>query len=142
VLKDAVRRRLIDRSPADDRDLLVRASAPSRSYLEVAQLAALLEAAELLERESIGLTWERVGEIRASSASARALAREFGVSDSLIGEIRSASCGPAALGGLATTCRAGRSSPRLRSPARASPRPAFSTGRTWTSPAGRFASRA
>jgi uncharacterized protein (DUF1778 family) len=59
VLKDAVRRRQIDRNPADDRDLLVRASAPSRSYLEVFQLAALLEAAELIEREARGLTWEQ-----------------------------------------------------------------------------------
>ena len=88
VLKEAVRRRLIDRNPADDRDLLVRAPAPSRSYLEVAQLAMLLEAADLLERESRRLTREKVGEIRASRAPARALAREFGVSDSLIGKIR------------------------------------------------------
>ena len=54
VLKDAVRRRLINRNPADDRELLVRATAPSRSYLEVVQLATLLEAADLLERESRG----------------------------------------------------------------------------------------
>jgi integrase len=88
VLKDAVRRRLIDRNPADDRDLLVRAAAPSRSYLEVVQLAVLLEAADLLERESRGLTWDEAREIRASKAPARSLAREYGVSDTLIGKIR------------------------------------------------------
>jgi integrase len=88
VLKDAVRRRLIDRNPADDRDLLVRAAAPSRSYLEVAQLAALLEAAELIERDAQGLSWEQVRAIRASSAPATSLAREFGVSDTLIRKIR------------------------------------------------------
>src|SRR5207237_1419650 len=88
VLKDAMRRRLIDRNPAEDRDLLVRAPAPSRSYLEVVQLAALLEAAELIEVESRGLSWEQVREIRSSRASARSLAREFSVSDTLIRKIR------------------------------------------------------
>jgi len=88
VLKDAVRRGLIDRNAADDRDLLVRASAPSRSYLEVAQLAVLLEAAELLETESRGLTWDHVREIHASTGSATALAREFGVSETLIRKVR------------------------------------------------------
>jgi integrase len=72
----------------DDRELLVRAGAPSRSYLEVVQLAALLEAAELIEQESRGLTWSHVQEIRGSNASALSLARKFGVSDTLIRKIR------------------------------------------------------
>jgi integrase len=61
---------------------------PRRSFLEPEQIAAVLRAAELIEREHHGLTWETVGRIRRSSASAIALGRELGVSDTLVRKVR------------------------------------------------------
>jgi integrase len=48
----------------------------------------LLKAAELIEAEHRGLTWQKVALIRSSDQSARALARELGVSDTLIRRVR------------------------------------------------------
>jgi integrase len=60
---------------------------------------ALLEAASALEAASSGLDWAKVRHIRASTAPAVALARELGVSDTLIrkvrrGELWNGSAGP------------------------------------------------
>jgi hypothetical protein len=52
------------------------------------QIAAVLRAADAIEAEHRGLTWEDVRRIRASAASAVALAPELGVSDSLIRKVR------------------------------------------------------
>jgi integrase len=61
---------------------------PSRSFLEPLQIEYLLRAADELERQARGLTWEKVRYIRASPAPAVALARELHVSDVLIGKVR------------------------------------------------------
>ena len=61
---------------------------PRRSFLEAEQIAAVLRAADLIEAERRGLTWESVDVIRSSSRSAVSLARELGVSDTLIGKVR------------------------------------------------------
>ena len=51
-------------------------------------MAALLKAADLIEAEHRGLTWEKVAMIRASDRSALSLARELRVSDTLIRRVR------------------------------------------------------
>jgi integrase len=88
VMKEARRRKLIDRNPAEDRELRVRAEATQRSFLEVCQVEAVLRAAQLIEVEHVGLTWEKVRYIRASELSAVALARELHISDVTIGKVR------------------------------------------------------
>jgi integrase len=72
----------------DLRSAAPKAERPNRSYLEAHEIAAVLRAATLIEDEHRGLTWEKVRHIRASSASAVALARELGVSDTLIRRVR------------------------------------------------------
>jgi hypothetical protein len=67
-----------------------KAERPSRSFLEPEQIAAVLRAADAIEAEYRGLTWDDIRRIRGSGASAVALARELGVSDSLIGKVRRA----------------------------------------------------
>jgi integrase len=88
VLQDAKRQRLIDHNPADDRACYVRASAPRRSFLEIAEVEALFEGARRLEARHRGLTWPDVRAIRASTAPATRLARQYRVSDTLIRKIR------------------------------------------------------
>jgi integrase len=87
VLRYAHRQRLIDRLPGLS-ECRQRAQRPRRSYLQPAELAAVLEAADALDRRARGLDWDKVRHIRASPASAVALARELGVSDTLIGRVR------------------------------------------------------
>ena len=52
--------------------------APAALVLEPEQIAAVLRAADLIEAEHRGLTWEAVDLIRSSSRSAVSLARELG----------------------------------------------------------------
>jgi integrase len=88
VLRDAKRRGAFVRDRPELKDAAPRAERPNRSYLEPEQIVAVLRAAELIEAERRGLTWEKVAQIRASDASALALAGEFGVSDTLIRKVR------------------------------------------------------
>ena len=48
----------------------------------------MIRAADLIEAEHRGLTWETVALIRSSNRSTVALARELGVSDTLIRKVR------------------------------------------------------
>ena len=86
VLRYAHRQRLIDRLP-DFSECRPRAQRPRRSYLQPVEIAAVLAAADALEAERRGLDWEKVRHIRSSPASALALARQLGVSDTLIGKV-------------------------------------------------------
>jgi integrase len=88
VLKEAWRQGHISDNPADDNELRVRERRPDRSFLQVDQVGALLEAAAALEREHHGLTWSDVERIRRSTDSAVSLARQLRVSDVLIGKVR------------------------------------------------------
>jgi integrase len=88
VLKEAVRAKLVDYNPLDDRDCFLRERRPSRSFLEVGQSLFLFEAARAIERDQQGLRWEDVHAIRASSESAVRLGERYGVSDTLIRKIR------------------------------------------------------
>jgi integrase len=65
-----------------------KAERPRRSFLELEQIAAIQCAADLIEAEHRGLTWQTVGLIRRSKRSAVGLARELGVSDTLIRKVR------------------------------------------------------
>lgn len=87
VLRDARKRNLI-RDVPDLKAAAPKAERPSRSFLEPEQIAAVLLAADQIEAENRGLTWEAVRMIRASDASAVALARQLHVSDALIGKVR------------------------------------------------------
>jgi hypothetical protein len=60
----------------------------SRSFLELEQIAVVLQAADEIEARHRGLTWDAVDRIRRSDRSAVALAREFHVSDTLIRRVR------------------------------------------------------
>jgi hypothetical protein len=88
VLRDAKKRGLIAGELPDLKSAAPKAERPRRSFLELEQIDALLHAATLAEAAQRGLTWEKVAHIRASDASAVALARELGVSDTLIGKVR------------------------------------------------------
>jgi integrase len=88
VLRDARKRGLLAGDVPDLKSAAPKAERPNRSFLEIEQLAALLKAADLIEAEHRGLTWEKVAVIRASDRSARSLARELRVSDTLIRRVR------------------------------------------------------
>jgi integrase len=88
VLRDAKKRGVIAGELSDLKSAAPKAERPRRSFLELEQIDALLHAATLAEAAHRGLTWETVAHIRASDASAVALARELGVSDTLIGKVR------------------------------------------------------
>jgi hypothetical protein len=65
----------LDRAePARRQRLLLRQQAPARSFVEVAQIEALLRAARLLDREQRKLEWRDVRAIRASDERATRLA--------------------------------------------------------------------
>lgn len=87
VLRYAHRQGLIERLP-DLSECRQRAQRPRRSYLQPTEIEVVLIAAGQLEQESSGLDWAKVNHIRGSSASAVALARELGVSDTLIRKVR------------------------------------------------------
>ena len=88
VLKDALRRGLIQTNPAADPELRLREPRPIRPFLEPGQIDALLTAARALEARHRGLDWEKVRYIRRSERSNVALARELHVSDVLISKVR------------------------------------------------------
>jgi len=118
VLKEAKRRRYIEFNPLDDADCFLRTETPNRSFLELVQIEALLDAARLLDEEQRRLEWRDVHAIRASSEPATALAGRYGVSDTLIrriarGEIWTDGRRPdlARLQSWQRLCWAGRGSP-------------------------------
>ena len=88
VLKEAKRRRLIDHNPLDDRECYLRSEAPNRSFLEVPQIGAVLDAARQLDDEQRPLAWRDVRAIRSSEEPATRLAARYGVSDTLVRRIR------------------------------------------------------
>jgi hypothetical protein len=82
-----------------------KAERPRRSFLEIEQIAAVLRAADLIEAEHRGLTWESVELIRISNRSALSLARELGVSDTLVRKVRRGELWTESQGlATATTC--------------------------------------
>jgi hypothetical protein len=107
VLRDAKRRGVLRGDVPSLEAAAPKADRPRRSFLEAEQIAAVLSAADLVEAERRGLTWEGVELIRGSGRSARSLARELGVSDTLIRKVRRGSSGTVEPSlGIATTCRA------------------------------------
>jgi integrase len=88
VLRDAKRRGVLAGDLPSLKAAAPKADRPRRSFLEAEQIAAVLRAADLIEAEHRGLTWDRVELIRQSSRSALSLSRELGVSDTLIRKVR------------------------------------------------------
>lgn len=99
-------------NPAKGRRRRLKSQRGRRSFLEPDQAAALLDAAGRLDAAG-PLDWQRVREIRGSTASNVALAQRFGVSDSLVSRIRrdlvwrSAAAAPARRAAIATLLLAG-----------------------------------
>lgn len=99
VLRDAHRRGVLPASPPDLKSAAPRAERVNRSFLQIEQIVAVLQAADDIEAKHRGLTWDAVELIRSSDRSAVALARELRVSDTLVrrvrrGEIWNGSPGP------------------------------------------------
>ena len=88
VLRDARKRGLLTHDVPALKAAAPKSDRPRRSFLEPAQIAAVLCAADLIEAEQRGLSWETVALIRNSSRSAVALGRELGVSDTLVRKVR------------------------------------------------------
>ena len=88
VLRDARRRGVLLGDVPPLKAAAPKAERARRSFLEAEQVAAALRAADLIEAEHRGLTWESVEMIRRSSRSAVSLALELGVSDTLIRKVR------------------------------------------------------
>ena len=88
VLRDAKKRGVLVGEVPALKSAAPKVERPRRSFLEAEQIAAVLRAADLIEAERRGLTWESVDLIRSSSRSAVSLARELGVSDTLIRKVR------------------------------------------------------
>jgi integrase len=88
VLRDARKRGLLTRDVPALKAAAPKSDRPRRSFLEAEQIAAVLRAADLIEADHRGLTWEAVALIRTSGRSAVALARELGVSDTLVRRVR------------------------------------------------------
>lgn len=88
VLRDAQRRGALVTGVPDLKAAAPRAERVDRSFLQIDQIAALLQAADAAEAHHRGLTWDDVELIRSSSRSAVALARELRVSDTLIRRVR------------------------------------------------------
>jgi hypothetical protein len=75
-------------NPLDDTDCFLSQPAPARSFLEVSQIAALLQAAHLLDGEQRKLEWRAVRAIRESDEAATRLATRYAASETLIRRIR------------------------------------------------------
>lgn len=88
VLRDAHKRGVLAAEVPALKSAAPKPDRPRRSFLEAEQIAAVLRAADLVEAEHRGLDWDAVAEIRGSGRSAAALARELGVSDTLIRKVR------------------------------------------------------
>src|SRR4029453_6733580 len=84
VLRDARKRGVLAGDVPDLKAAAPKAERPRRSFLELEQIAAIQRAADLIEAEHRGLTWETVGLIRRSKRSAVGLAPQLGVSETLI----------------------------------------------------------
>jgi integrase len=87
-LKEGKRHGWIEQNPLDDSDCFLPQNAPRRSFLEIAQIEALLRAAHLLDGEQRKLEWRDVRAIRESDERATRLAARYGVSETLIRRIR------------------------------------------------------
>jgi integrase len=88
VLKEAKRHGWLEQNPLDDPDCFLPQKVPRRSFLEVGQVEALLDAARMLDREQRKLEWRDVRAIRESDDPATSLAADYGVSETLIRRIR------------------------------------------------------
>jgi integrase len=87
VMREARRRKLVDRVP-DVREARVKAVTPARPYLQIEQSVRLVAAARELEQSHRGLSRADVKAIRESAAANTRLAKDYGVSDVLIGKIK------------------------------------------------------
>ena len=88
VLRDAKRRGVLVTEVPALKAAAPKSERPRRSFLEIEQIAAVLRAADLIEADHRGLTLESVELIRSSTRSALSLARELGVSDTLVRKVR------------------------------------------------------
>lgn len=88
VLRDAKRRGVLASDVPSLKTAAPKAARVQRSFLKAEQIAAVLRAADMIEADHRGLTWERVEMIRRSNRFALFLARELGVSDTLIRKVR------------------------------------------------------
>jgi hypothetical protein len=88
VLRDARKRGVLTGDVPALKAAAPRSDRPRRSFLEPEQIGAVLRAADLIEADHRGLTWETVALIRSSERSAVALGRELGVSDTLVRKVR------------------------------------------------------
>lgn len=88
VLKEAKRHGWIEHNPLDDADCFLPEPTPARTFLEVSQIGALLQAAHLLDGEQRKLDWRDVRAIRESGEPATRLGSRYGVSETLIRRIR------------------------------------------------------
>jgi integrase len=85
ILDDAIDRDLIDTNPARDRKLRRKVPKPLRSFLELDELAALLDAARELEREGrVDLRVHEMRALRARGGKLSEIAKRFGVSASTV----------------------------------------------------------
>jgi hypothetical protein len=111
VLPDAKRRGVLAGEVPALKSAAPKAERPRRSFLEAEQIAAVLRAADLIEAEHRGLTWESV-EVMRSSRSAVSLARAGGVRHANPQGPPRRALEWGALPETATTYRAARSSTR------------------------------
>jgi hypothetical protein len=88
VLRDAHRRGALTGEVPALKSASPKQQRPRRSFLEAEQIAAVLRAADLISAEQRGLDWGTVAMIRGSTRPAVALARDVGVSDTLIRKVR------------------------------------------------------
>jgi integrase len=88
VLRDAHRRGALTGEVPALKSASPKQRRPRRSFLEAEQIAAVLRAADLISAEQRGLDWGTVAMIRGSTRPAVALARDVGVSDTLIRKVR------------------------------------------------------
>ena len=87
ILDDAIEDELIDRNPARGKRMRVRVPKPTRSFLEMDELVALLTAAEALDRtpavptalHSADRTRDRVARLAAAGRPPSAIASELGI---------------------------------------------------------------
>jgi hypothetical protein len=91
ILEDAVEDELIDRNPARGKRMRVRVPKPSRSFLEMDELVAIIEAAEELDRPPAvavlvtgSTTRDRVARHAAFGARPADIASELGLAKSTV----------------------------------------------------------
>jgi integrase len=92
ILDDAIEDELIDRNPARGKRMRVRAPKPSRTFLEMDELVALIEAAEQQDRvpaiaqpiHATASTRDRVAHLAATGMRPSAIAAEFGLAKATV----------------------------------------------------------